>query len=114
MAFGLSDLRMNTGLAACVGQSCHCMSCAPIDCPSGISVLRHQHIDGVDRHDGGGGRGRRLIASSPGEQRGGAAGGDRNHENNQTRGFHTLTFHNDAVTQRGRHVDFTTEPSIHG
>ena len=30
---------MKTGLAAWVGQSCHCMSCAEIDWPSWMSVL---------------------------------------------------------------------------
>ena len=83
---------MNAGLAACVGQSCHCMSCAMIAWPSWMSALRDQHVDGVDLDGGDGGGGRRLVAASSGEQRGGAAGGDRDHENNKTRGFHTLHF----------------------
>jgi len=45
------------------------------------------HLDGLERC----GR-RRLVATTSGEQRRNAAGGNRNHENNKTRGFHTLHF----------------------
>ena len=54
--------------------------------------LGDQDLDGVDRGSGHGLRGRRLLATTAGEQRGSAAGGDGDHENDKTRGFHTLHF----------------------
>ena len=54
--------------------------------------LGDQDLDGVDRGGDDGLRRRRLFATAAGEQRGSAAGGDRDHEDNKTRGFHTLHF----------------------
>ena len=68
------------------------MSCAEIDLAELDVGLGDQDVDGVDRGGGDGLRGRRLVAATPGEQRGSAAGGDRDHENDKTRGFHTLHF----------------------
>ena len=45
------------------------------------------HLDGLD----GSGR-RRLVATASGEQCRNTTGGNRNHEDNKTRGFHTLHF----------------------
>jgi hypothetical protein len=59
-------------------------------------------------------RGRGLVAASSGQQRCNATGRNRNHKNHETRGFHTLHFPHDAVAEPGRHLDFTSETSIHG
>ena len=51
-----------------------------------------QDVEGVHLHGLDGRCGRRLIATTAGEQRRNTTGGNRNYENDQTRGFHTLHF----------------------
>jgi hypothetical protein len=55
-------------------------------------AARDQDVDGIHLDGFDGRRGRRGIAAAPGEQCRDTAGGHRNHENNETRGFHTLHF----------------------
>jgi len=55
-------------------------------------ALRDQDIDGIHLDGLDGRRRRRLIATSTGEQCRDATCRNRNHENNETRGFHTLHF----------------------
>jgi hypothetical protein len=53
---------------------------------------RDQNVDGI-HFDGLNGSGRRrLVATASGKQGRDATGGNRNHEDNKTRGFHTLHF----------------------
>ena len=55
-------------------------------------ATRDQDIDRVHLDDFGRRCGRRLTAASSGEQRGNTTRRNRNNENNETRGFHTLHF----------------------
>jgi hypothetical protein len=52
----------------------------------------NQNIDRVDRRRGNGSRGRWFVTGSSSEQRRNATRSDRDHQDDKTRGFHTLHF----------------------
>ncbi len=82
---------MKFEFAAAAGQVCQRSSLPLRDWPRRDIAPGHQHVDGFESGD------RRLHDrcgpfGTPGQQGGNAAGGERNKQDNDTRGFHTLHF----------------------
>jgi hypothetical protein len=77
-------------------------------------ILGDQDLDGIDLDDRSW-RGRRRGVGPAGEQCSNSACGEGNTENEETRGFHTLTSHDHASGREPASLlDFTSETSIHG
>ena len=109
IASGWSLLRMKFAPAAAAGQVCQRNSLPEMVLPEADVVRGDQHINGFERCD------RRLhdcaaAVRTPGQQGGDAAGGERDEQNNDTRGFHTLHFPHDAATDIRRHFDTMPPP----
>ena len=100
MASGWSLLRMKVGLGGGRRPGLPAQVRPATVVPSADVGLGDQDVDGFelgDRRRRGGG-----WSGPAGEQRGDTAGGEGDDEHNDTRGFHTLHFPHDAVTDTGR------------